>query len=55
MKDKVTIEVKLKEFEFQCKKCKKIHIQSVYCRVQVGMGHVIDFTCDCGEIEEFYP
>jgi len=39
----------LGEFQFECKKCKKVHERSIYCIAQQAMGHAIVFTCDCGE------
>lgn len=38
----------LTPWEFQCKKCKKIHEKSAYAIAQAVMKVKLIFTCDCG-------
>lgn len=39
--------VELKEYEFQCVGCKKIHKMSPYAIAQTTMGIALIFTCNC--------
>lgn len=38
----------LKEFEFRCEKCLKVHKESAYCVAQRASGYSITHTCECG-------
>lgn len=38
----------LKEYEFRCSECLKIHKESAYCVAQRASGHSITHTCSCG-------
>ena len=44
----VTIEYKLKPYEFQCKGCGLIHKRSLWSVAHYNEPH--DFTCECGHI-----
>jgi RNase P subunit RPR2 len=48
MSKKVTIEVELGAYQFQCDKCKTIHDKSAYAIAQQAMGVALIFTCECG-------